>query len=184
MVLWRATVVGTVRIGPAKNNYDVCELALRNPRMSRIALPAPETFRAVEILLGGRTVLRAKSHSTLDWIEIIRQGLPAAAVESMLKAIQLSQSDLARALDIPERTLARRKREGVLNREESAKLLRLARVVGRANEVFEKPEAAVHWLKAGNASLGGQTPLSLLDTDIGAENVFDTLGRIEHGVFA
>ena len=152
--------------------------------MSGIALPAPETFGAVDTLLGGRTVLRAKPHSTLDWIEIIRQGLPAAAVESMLKAMQLSQSDLARALDIPERTLARRKREGVLNREESAKLLRLARVVSRANEVFEKPEAAVRWLKAGNPSLGGQTPLSLLDTDIGAESVLDTLGRIEHGVFA
>ena len=125
--------------------------------MSGIALPAPETFRAVETLLGGRTVLRLKPPSTLDWSELIRQGLPAAAVESMLKAIQLSQSDLARALDIPERTLARRKREGVLNREESAKLLWLARVVDRANEVFEKPEAAIHWLKAGNASLGGQT---------------------------
>ena len=152
--------------------------------MSRIALPARETFRAVETLLGGGAVLRTKSHSTLDWIEMIRQGLSAAAVESMLKAIQLSQSDLARVLDIPERTLARRKREGVLNSEESAKLLRLARVVGRANEVFEKPEAAVRWLKAGNPSLGGQTPLSLLDTDIGAESVFDTLGRTEHGVFA
>jgi hypothetical protein len=29
-----------------------------------------------------------------------------------------------------------------------------------------------------------QTPLSLLDTEIGAELVMDTLGRIEHGVFA
>ncbi|NCC41946.1 MAG: DUF2384 domain-containing protein, partial [Gammaproteobacteria bacterium] len=26
--------------------------------------------------------------------------------------------------------------------------------------------------------------LSLLDTEIGAESVLDTLGRIEHGVFA
>lgn len=152
--------------------------------MASIASPNPEMFRAVANLLGGRTVLRAKSQSALDWIEIIREGLPATAIESLLKAIQLSQSDLARALDIPERTLARRKREGVLNREESAKLLRLARVVGRANEVFEKSEAAVHWLKAGNASLGGPTPLSLLDTDIGAESVLDALGRIEHGVFA
>lgn len=126
----------------------------------------------------------AQPHSTFDWIEMIRHGLPAAAVESLLKVIQLSQSDLARALDIPERTLARRKREGVLNSEESAKLLRLARVVSRANEVFERSDAAIHWLKAPNASLGGKTPLSLLDTDIGAESVLDTLGRIEHGVFA
>ncbi len=152
--------------------------------MSNIAALAPETFRTIEALLGGRTVLRVKPHSTLDWIEMIRQGLPAAAVESLLKVIQLSQSDLARALGIPERTLARRKREGVLNSEESAKLLRLARVVGRANEVFERAAAAIHWLKSTNSALGGKTPLSLLDTDIGAESVLDTLGRIEHGVFA
>lgn len=152
--------------------------------MATVAVPAPETFRAVETLLGGRNVLRVKPHSTLDWIEVIRRGIPAAAVESLLKALRVSQSDLARSLGIPERTLARRKREGVLNSEESAKLLRLARVVGRANEVFEDVEAARHWLKSPNAALGGGTPLSLLDTDIGAENVLDTLGRIEHRVFA
>ena len=152
--------------------------------MTDIAVPAPETFRSIETLLGGRAVLRGKPHSTLDWVEMIRQGLPAAALGPLLKAIQLSQSDLARALGIPERTLARRKREGVLSSEESAKLLRLARVVGRATEVFENAQAAVNWLKASNMSLEGKTPLSLLDTDIGAESVLDTLGRIEHGVFA
>jgi len=152
--------------------------------MASFAVAAPATFRSVENLLGGRSVLRAKSHTTLDWIEVIRNGIPAAAVESLLKAMQVSQAEFARALGIPERTLARRKREGELNSEESAKLLRLARVVGRANEVFENAVAALHWLKSPNSALSGATPLSLLDTDIGAESVLDTLGRIEHGVFA
>jgi putative toxin-antitoxin system antitoxin component (TIGR02293 family) len=140
-------------------------------------------LRKAEELLGGRRVLRAQPHSALDWIEVIRKGISAAAVPSLLQAY-FSQSDLARAIGIPERTLARRKREGVLSSEESAKLLRLARVVGRANEVFEEPQAALRWLKSPNSALSGATPLSLLDTDIGAENVLDTLGRIEHGVFA
>lgn len=152
--------------------------------MASFAVAAPATFRSVENLLGGRNVLRARRHTALDWIEVIRNGIPAAAVESLLKAMQVSQAELARALGIPERTLARRKREGVLNSDESAKLLRLARVVGRANEVFENAQAALHWLKSPNAALSAATPLSLLDTDIGAESVLDTLGRIEHGVFA
>ena len=80
--------------------------------------------------------------------------------------------------------LARRKKEGRLNSEESAKVVRLARVVERAKEVFEDLDAALDWLKAPNAALSRQTPLSLLDTDIGAESVMDTLGRIAHGVFA
>jgi putative toxin-antitoxin system antitoxin component (TIGR02293 family) len=152
--------------------------------MSGTAATAPRTDSAIEALLGGRTVLKKKPASALDWVEVIRKGLPAAVIDSLLEAVQLSQADLARSLSIPERTLARRKREGVLNSEESAKLLRLARIVGRANEVFESAESSLHWLKAPNASLGGRTPLSLLDTDIGAESVLDTLGRIEHGVFA
>ncbi len=148
------------------------------------AAAALKATRSAEPLLGGRAVLRARPGSALDWVELIRKGISADAIDSMLKTLQLSQADLARALGIPERTLARRKREGLLNSEESAKLVRLARVVGRANEVFEEPKAALQWLKSSNTALSGATPLSLLDTEIGAESVFDTLGRIEHGVFA
>ena len=152
--------------------------------MASFVVSMPESFRAVENLLGGRSVLRAKPHSTLDWISVIRRGIPAAALEALTKTIKVSHAELARALGIPERTLARRKREGLLSSEESAKLLRLARAVGRANEVFDDPAAALHWLKSPNAALSGASPLSILDTEIGAESVLDTLGRIEHGVYA
>jgi putative toxin-antitoxin system antitoxin component (TIGR02293 family) len=145
---------------------------------------AEKAFQSVANLLGGKGVLGDKPQSSLDWVGVIREGIPAAAVESILSAVRVSQSELAHALGIPERTLARRKREGVLNSEESSKVLRLARVISRASEVFEDPSAAVDWLKSPNAALRGNAPLSLLDTDIGAESVLDTLGRIEHGVFA
>jgi putative toxin-antitoxin system antitoxin component (TIGR02293 family) len=97
--------------------------------------------------------------------------------------VDLRQGELSRALDIPERTLVRRKKEGVLNCEESGKLLRLARVVERAGEVFEDGSLALDWIKSPNASLGGATPLSMLDTDLGADSVMTILGRIEHGIF-
>jgi putative toxin-antitoxin system antitoxin component (TIGR02293 family) len=148
------------------------------------AATVPRTYLSVEALLGGRSVLRVKPSSSLDWVAIIRQGVSATAVDSLTAAVDVTQSELARALGISERTLARRKKEGTLNSEESAKVVRLARVVERAEEVFEDLDASVAWLKAPNAALGAATPLSLLDTDMGAEGVMDTLGRIEHGVFA
>lgn len=49
--------------------------------------------------------------------------------------------------------------------------------------VFEDTEVALGWIQSSNSSLGGVTPLSLLDTEMGADVVLDTLGRIEHGVF-
>jgi putative toxin-antitoxin system antitoxin component (TIGR02293 family) len=145
---------------------------------------ASSSTRSVESLLGGRGVLHAKPRTALDWVSVIRHGISSSAVEFLAKTIQVTQSELAVALGIPQRTLARRKREGTLNSEESAKLVRLARVVERAEKVFEDLETALTWLKTPNAALFRATPLSLLDTDIGAESVMDTLGRIEHGVFA
>lgn len=152
--------------------------------MATAAAHVSQHSHSVEALLGGRGVLRVKPQSALDWVSVIRLGIRSAAVDSLTKFIRISQSELAAALAIPERTLARRKREGMLSSEESAKLVRLARVVERAEEVFEDFDSALSWLKSPNAALLGATPLSLLDTDIGAESVLDTLGRIEHGVFA
>ncbi len=135
-------------------------------------------------LLGGKQVLPITPLSPLDWVGVIRRGIPSSAIDSLTEFTRVSQTDLATALGIPERTLARHKREGKLNTEESAKVVRLARVIERAEEVFEDFDAAIDWLKSANVSLDGNTPLSLLDTDVGAESVTDTLGRIEHGVFA
>jgi putative toxin-antitoxin system antitoxin component (TIGR02293 family) len=142
------------------------------------------TVVTVESLLGGRAVLKARPRSGLDWIAVVRGGLPARVLDALAANLKLTRGELAAALGIAERTLARRRKEGVLTPEESAKLLRLARVARRATEVFEKSEAAVDWLKRPNRALGGERPLDLLDTDIGGENVLDVLGRIEHGVFS
>ena len=106
------------------------------------------------------------------------------AIEAVARAVQLTQAELGKTLAIPERTLLRRKKEGLLNTEESAKLVRVARVMHRAIEVFEDQATALDWLKEPNRALDRVSPLSLLDTDLGAETVLDTLGRIEHGVFA
>ena len=135
-------------------------------------------------LLGGFEVLQAQPTGLMDWIPLVRRGLPAASVEAITRLTRIAKSDLAHALAIPERTLARRKREGLLSAEESAKFVRFARVVERSEEVFEDAAPALAWLKTENPALGGATPLSLLDTDLGADTVRDTLGRIEHGVFA
>ncbi len=120
----------------------------------------------------------------MDWIPLVRRGLPAETVFTIARKAHMSQGEISIVLSIPERTLARRKREGVLSAEESAKVLRLARVFERANEVFEGACAAQDWLRSPNPSLGGVSPFSLLDTDIGAGTVMDTLGRIEHGALA
>lgn len=80
-------------------------------------------------LLGGESVLHARPRVVMDWVPLVRQGLPSASVDAVVRITRITQSELAHALAIPERTLARRKREGTLSPEESAKFVRLARGV-------------------------------------------------------
>ena len=46
-----------------------------------------------------------------------------------------------------------------MHAEESSRLVRLSRVISRAEEVIEDPEAATDWLKSANTALEGATPL-------------------------
>jgi putative toxin-antitoxin system antitoxin component (TIGR02293 family) len=129
--------------------------------------------------------IRSRSPSTVgDWLKVVRDGLPGSSVDSLLAALKLSRAEFCVALNIPERTLARRLKEDRLTPDESEKVLRLGRIWERSVRVFARDVAAREWLKSPNAALENATPLSLLDADIGAEAVLDLLGRIEHGVFS
>lgn len=154
------------------------------PKSYRVA--AAKKGRAVSaVSLLGVTTSENKDFLTwMEWVSVIRQGIPSTAVDALVEFLSISKTEFSDAIDIPFRTLVRRKGEALLASDESAKLVRVARVIERAEEVFEDPDAARGWLKSANTSLSGQTPMSLLDTEIGAQSVMNALGRIEHGVFA
>lgn len=75
--------------------------------MSTVAAIRPVDL-SVESLLGGRGILHARPRTALDWVTIVRQGISSAAVDALTKALHVTQSELAVALGIPVRTLARR----------------------------------------------------------------------------
>lgn len=138
---------------------------------------------AVDVL-GGRKVLGQVATGTTELLDLVRGGLPYEALESVLEVLALPQGKAADLLHIPARTMARRKHEARLHATESDRLYRIARVVAHALDVFEDETAARHWLHTPSRVLGGETPLSLLDTDVGAARVEVELGRIEYGLGA
>src|SRR3712207_6379651 len=140
--------------------------------------------RAIVDLLGGRKVFKKPVSSTKELIRVVRSGLPYRALENVTERVRLSKEEVIVSLALPERTLARRKKENRLLPEESDRLLRLARIVALAKTVFGDEAMAVNWLHKLNRALGRATPLSLLDTDIGAQQVEDELARIEYGIIA
>lgn len=134
--------------------------------------------------LGGRRVLRERQ-ATYDAIrEQVRAGLPYAALEAVATRYEIAAEALVRVLHIRPRTLARRKKEQRLRPDESDRLLRLARIAARAEEALGSRENAAGWLREPIIALGGVSPLDYMDTDLGALEVEQTLGRIEHGVYS
>lgn len=141
---------------------------------------ANELQAVVEELGGKRTLGRALA-TEHEMREAIRQGFPPAVVEELMRASGLTLKELATALDLSPRSLQRRRRAGRLARNESDRLYRLARIMALADEFLGDHERAIRWLKRPNRALGGIAPVAALDTELGARQIENILGRIAFG---
>jgi len=117
-------------------------------------------------------------------IEVIRTGLPVQELDVLQASLEVPMDKLAPKLGMSKATLHRRKAQGRLGPEESDRVLRYARLMGKAVEVMEGEEAARRWLTSPQVGLGGAVPLDYAETEVGAREVEDLLGRIEYGVYS
>jgi putative toxin-antitoxin system antitoxin component (TIGR02293 family) len=56
--------------------------------------------------------------------------------------------------------------------------------MGRAVELLESEHHARRWLASPQFGLAGSVPLQFADTEVGAREVENLLGRIEYGVYS
>jgi putative toxin-antitoxin system antitoxin component (TIGR02293 family) len=134
-------------------------------------------------MLGGARVFKGRTVPSASELRArIKRGLPYRSLESVRERLRLSASETATVLHMPPRTLARRRHTRKLGADESDRLYRIARVAAHAFGVFGEENKAAAWLARPNRALNGEVPIHLLDTDVGARQVEDILGRIEYGV--
>ena len=131
--------------------------------------------------LGGKKVFKRRIVNVDQLRETVKAGLPYASLEALIGKFGLAREEAAAALHLPQRTIARSKKEQKLQADESDRLLRLARVGAQALATLGSEEKAVQWLRRPNRALGKRVPLDLIDSDIGTRQVEEVLGRIEHG---
>jgi putative toxin-antitoxin system antitoxin component (TIGR02293 family) len=149
---------------------DIAEIKRQLSARSR-----PEHFYVA--LLGLRNYQPIKLYAQLQ------KGLAYTALDRFLRNTGLTATVVAELIQLPVRTLARRKESGRLQPDESDRLLRVARVFGHTLELFEgDPEAARHWLGAKQPLLGNLVPLELAGTTVGALEVEHLIGRLAHGI--
>ncbi len=114
-------------------------------------------------------------------IEMIRKGVKVTLLVGAGQYYGLSQSRLSKLLGVSEATVTRKiKAGGKLSPQESERLARIATIEAEAEDVFDSDALAKRWMLEPNLALG-EAPLSLLDTDTGADEVRKVLASIAYG---
>jgi putative toxin-antitoxin system antitoxin component (TIGR02293 family) len=115
----------------------------------------------------------------------VERGFSFQSLRELESQSGVSIATIASIIGIPARTLARRRTSGRLTPEESERLLRLSTVFEKAVELFDGDiSAAVRWLTTSQKALGRRPPLAYARTELGAREVENLIGRLEHGVFS
>jgi putative toxin-antitoxin system antitoxin component (TIGR02293 family) len=117
-------------------------------------------------------------------VEVLRIGLPVQELNDLQATLAVPMEKLVPMLGISKATLHRRKAEGRLDQAESDRVVRFAKLMGKAVEVMESEESARQWLNSPQFGLGGAIPLEYAETEVGAREVENLLGRIEYGVYS
>jgi putative toxin-antitoxin system antitoxin component (TIGR02293 family) len=122
--------------------------------------------------------------SSYQKIDAIKEGISKEELENLKEQTALDYDTLAKVLSVAKATLHNKKGKAKFDLSVSERLLLLADIYSYGYEVFENKERFNHWMKSANTALGGVTPLNLLDTLYGMEEVKHLIGRIEYGVYS
>jgi len=141
----------------------------------RSGSPGPNTH---VVLLGLETF------DSGELLRSIERGFRYRTFERFTRNLSLPFESMTALINVPRRTLTRRKQEGRFLPDESDRLLRASRLYGKALELFEGDrEAATHWLTTPQVGLAGAVPIALARTELGAREIETLIERLEHGVF-
>lgn len=133
-------------------------------------------------LIGQRKLLHEISTTNIQTIiDGLSRGLPTNAIDKVTDLIGINKGALSKILDVSPRTLSRR---DTLKSSASERLLRVSALFQQTLEVIGERKEAQRWFTEPKKALGGKTPFELSETDVGAREVEDLLGRIEYGVYA
>lgn len=133
--------------------------------------------------LGGALILGTDIRSQADLAMAVQRRLPLASLKGLSSA-GLSEQEIERFV-IPQRTRRHRaEKNQPLTIEESDRAVRLARIQSLAEGTFADAAKANLWLRKQLAELGGETPLSVAQTEAGARVIETILGKIAWGAAA
>jgi len=119
-----------------------------------------------------------------DYISVIRTGIPKQAMTHLMQVADLTLTEMAAIIHTSDRTLRRYGPQQKLSQEQSERMVEIAKLYSRGEEVFGSMDEFRQWMDAILLPFGNKKPKDYLDTSLGINMIMDELGRIEHGIFA
>jgi putative toxin-antitoxin system antitoxin component (TIGR02293 family) len=168
---------------PQQANETDLDLSLVNePVIAYVNVARTIDMRMMSLLNTSKSTIAF--HDETDLIDVIRQGDSKKSLDYLITQIGYTITDIAEVLHVSDRNLRRYTASEKLNTEQSERLIEIARLYAKGEDVFGSIKAFNHWMDANILALGNKTPKSYLDTSLGIQLLHKELGRIEHGVFA
>jgi putative toxin-antitoxin system antitoxin component (TIGR02293 family) len=127
-------------------------------------------------------------------ISMIRKGVPASEAKRLFDDMHIPQGVGLKALNLSTATVNKKAKTGdVLSREESERVIGLAKLVGQLEAMiresgdptgFDAGAWLARWLAEPLPALGGTRPGDLIDTMEGQALVSSTLAKLQSGAYA
>ncbi len=122
-------------------------------------------------------------NSSLDLVQLGRNGVPIKVLTKIQKFTTLSSKELSQILPVSERQLLRYSAEHILKKDISSHLIQLVELFDKGYSIFGK-EKFQNWIRSKILVLEDKCPLDFMDTPIGINLLEDILGRIKYGVYS
>ena len=119
--------------------------------------------------------------SIADLRRLIGRGLPKKSLGHVVNYVTQNSEEAASLRDrlVHPATF---KRRTTLKPDEGAKVERIARIAALAQGAFGSPDDAREFLHVPHPELGGERPLDVAQTELGARQVEELLWHMEYGL--
>jgi len=140
--------------------------------------------RAIQILGVEKMSNPELANADQTLIRVIRSGVPKRSFDRLVDITGIAVPEMAKLLHISDRTLRRYTPDQEFSQEQGERIVALANLYSRGEEVFESIDRFNTWMGRGQIAFGNESPKSYMDTSLGIGLILDELGRIEHGILA
>ncbi len=161
-----------------KHNYNQCKKPLTESFAMSTELVRPEDAKnPVSSIFPDVDIMSSKGY-----LWAVRRGVSGALVKEVIDIIG-ERELVAKSIGKDVSNLSRVYKVKALSHMASDNLIDTMRVYAHAYVIYQSMELAQKWMNTKIPALGGEVPVTLLDTHAGRELVRETLFKIEHGEF-